>query len=161
MSFFSLSSPSGGVLLSGGALIDLDGTLVLELALFFVAFFALRALVFRPMLALIDAREAAIDGARREARELEAAADEKLRAFEAEMKKANVELAAERDAIRQDAMRLERELLAKARAEADATLTDANEAMQAEAAKIRRAMTTEIPELARRLADKLLGRKAA
>ncbi len=147
--------------LSGGTLIDVDGSLLIQLGVFFALFFGLRHLVFRPMVALLDARETAIDGAKKEARMLEAGADEKLKAFEAEMKKVKIGAGADRDALRQDAARLERELLAKAREEADATLADATRTMQADAAKIRADMKTSVPLLASQLAEKLLGRKAA
>lgn len=149
------------VLLSGGAVIDLDGSLLLQLAIFFVAFEMLRRLVFRPMIALFDAREQAIDGAKRDARSLEGEAEEKLRAFETEMKKVRAEAGAERDAIRQDAQRLERELLAKARTEADSMLSEATQKMQEDATAIRRDMKTSVPALAGQIAEKLLGRKAA
>lgn len=149
------------VLLSGGAVIDLDGSLLIQLAIFFVAFELLRRLVFRPMIALFDAREQAIDGAKRDARSLEGEAEEKLKAFETEMKKVRAEAAAERDAIRQDAQRLERELLAKARTEADAMLAEATEKMQQDATSIRRDMKTSVPALAAQITEKLLGRKAA
>ena len=149
------------MLLSGGAVIDLDGSLLIQLAIFFIAFELLRRLVFRPMIALFDAREAAIDGAKREARSLENEADEKLKAFEAEMKKVRAEAAADRDSIRQDAQRLERELLAKARVEADGMLAAATEQMQKDATAIRTDMKTSVPGLAGQIAEKLLGRKAA
>lgn len=148
-------------LLSAGAVIDLDGSLLLQLAIFFIAFELLRRLVFRPMIALFDAREQAIDGAKRDARALEGEAEEKLAAFEAEMKKVRAEAGAERDAIRQDAQRLERELLAKARTEADAMLAEATEKLGRDAAAIRRDMKTSVPALAAQIAEKLLGRKAA
>ena len=149
------------VLLSGGAVIDLDGSLLIQLAIFFVAFELLRRLVFRPMIALFDAREQAIDGAKRDARSIEGEADEKLKAFETEMKKVRAEAAAERDSIRQDAQRLERELLAKARTEADTMLAEATEKMAKDATSIRADMKTSIPALAGQIAEKLLGRKAA
>lgn len=142
-------------------MIDLDGSLLIQLAIFFVAFELLRRLVFRPMIALFDAREAAIDGAKREARSLETEAEEKLKAFETEMKKVRAEAAADRDSIRQDAQRLERELLAKARVEADGMLGDATAKMQSDAAAIRADMKKTVPALAGQIAEKLLGRKAA
>lgn len=157
----ALPALSGTAMLLSGAVIDIDGSLFLQLVLFFVAFEMLRRLVFRPALALFDAREAAIDGAKREARKLEGEADEKLKAFEAEMKKVRAEAGAERDAIRQDAARLERELLAKARVEADGMMAEATEQMDREAQKIRDEMKTRVPALAGQIADKLLGRKAA
>jgi F-type H+-transporting ATPase subunit b len=149
------------VLLSGGAVIDLDGSLLIQLLIFAVAFEMMRRLIFRPMIAVFDAREAAIDGAKREARAIEGGADEKLKAFESEMKRVRTEAAADRDALRQDANRLERELIAKARAEADGMLADASTKIRTEADAIRADMKTRVPVLAGQIAEKLLGRKAA
>jgi F-type H+-transporting ATPase subunit b len=147
--------------LLSGSLIDLDGSLLLELGLFFALFLLLNRWIFKPMIALFDAREAAIDGAKRDAKTIEAEAEKTLREFEGEMKKVKVEATRERDALRQDAVRLERELVAKAREEADAILGEATSQMNGEAAKIRAEMKTIAPELAKQIAEKLLGRKAA
>jgi F-type H+-transporting ATPase subunit b len=155
-----MHSSLSAVLLSGGAVIDIDGSLIIQLIIFGIAFEMMRRLVFRPMIALFDAREAAIDGAKRDARRLEGEADEKLKAFEAEMKKVRVEAGGERDALRKDAARLERELLAKAREEADRMTAEATEQMDREAAKIRGDMKNDVPVLAGQIAEKLLGRKA-
>jgi F-type H+-transporting ATPase subunit b len=149
------------VFLSGGAVIDVDGSLLIQLAIFFIAFEMMRRLVFRPMIALFDAREASIDGAKREARRLEGEAEEKLRAFETEMKKVRTEAGAERDVIRQDAARLERELLSKAREDADTMMGEAEAKMEREASKIRADMKASVPVLAGQIATKLLGREVA
>ena len=149
-----------GVLLTGGAIIDLDATVIFQLLIFGAVFFVLRSLVFQPMLALFDARETAIDGAKQKARALESDAEEKLRTFEGEMKKAKVEATAERDRIRQDGSALERELLAKARLDSDKTMSDATAQMAEEAARVRADMKAAMPALAGQIADKLLGRKA-
>lgn len=150
-----------GALLSGGAIIDLDGTIVFQLVTFVVVFAVLRSLVFKPMLALFDAREKAIDGAKRAAKSLETDADAALASFEAKVKVAKVEAAAERDRLRADGLRLERELVAKARHDADKTLADATATMSAEAAAVRAHMSANIPGMAAQIAEKLLGRKAA
>ncbi len=113
------------------------------------------------MLALFDARDVAIDGAKQRARALEADAEEKLRTFETEMKKVKLEATDERDRIRQDGAALERELIAKARSDAEATMRDATRQMDAEAAKVRGDMKAAMPEIAGQIADKLLGRKAS
>lgn len=149
------------VFLSGGAVIDVDGSLFIQLAIFFIAFEMMRRLVFRPMIALFDAREASIDGAKREARRLEGEAEEKLRAFETEMKKVRTEAGAERDVIRQDAARLERELLSKAREDVDAMMSEAEAKLDGEATKIRAEMKASVPVFARQIATKLLGREVA
>jgi F-type H+-transporting ATPase subunit b len=144
----------------GGAIIDLDGTFFLQFGIFVALFLFLRSVVFRPVLAVLEAREHATDGARDEARDLEARAKEKLAAFESEMTKAKVELAAERDRLRKDGAGLERELLAKARQDADAILGGASETMARETKAVRAHLDQTVPQLAGDIAEKLLGRKA-
>lgn len=150
-----------GALLSGGAIIDLDGTIVFQLVTFGLVFLVLRSLVFKPMLALFDAREKAIDGAKLAAKNLETDADTALKSFEAQVKAAKVEAAVERDRLRADGQRLERELVAKARVDADKTLADATATMNGEAEAVRAHMKTSVPQIAAQIAEKLLGRKAA
>jgi F-type H+-transporting ATPase subunit b len=152
--------PLGGGLVMGGAIIDLDGTFFLQFGIFVALFLFLRAVVFRPVLAVLEAREHATDGARDEARDLEARAKEKLAAFESEMTKAKVELAAERDRLRRDGAGLERELLATARKDADAILEGATETIARETKTVRAHLDQTVPQLAGDIAEKLLGRKA-
>jgi F-type H+-transporting ATPase subunit b len=152
---------NGALLLSGGAIIDLDATIVFQLATFFLVYLVLRATVFGPMLKLFDARDTAIDGAKHKARELESDAEEQLREFEAKVKAAKVEAAAERDRLRQDGQRLERELVARARTEADKTMEDASRRMNEEASAVRAHMKESVPQMASQIAEKLLGRKAS
>jgi F-type H+-transporting ATPase subunit b len=149
------------LLLSGGAIIDLDGTIVFQLITFALVFLVLRSLVFKPLLAVFDARDKAIDGAKLAAKNLETDADAALQTFEAKVKEAKVEAAAERDRLRADGQRLERELIAKARLDADKTLSDATKTMTDEADAVRAHMKTAVPTLAGQIAEKLLGRKAA
>lgn len=146
------------VLLSS-PILDVDATLFIYLGVFFLLFFMLRALVFRPMMALFDEREAAIDGAKRDARDLSKAAEEKLTAFEAEMAKVRVEAGGERDRLKADGLRLERSLTEKVKAETDKLVRDAEEKMAAEAVKARRDIAANSPVLARQIAEKLLGRE--
>ena len=150
-----------GVLLSGGAIIDLDGTIVFQLVTFVAVFFVLRGLVFKPMLALFDAREVATDGAKRQARSLESDAEAKMQTFEAKMKAAKIEAAVERDRLRADGLRLERELIAGARRDAEKTVLDATKTMNEEADAVRAGIKTSLPAIAGQIAEKLLGRKAA
>ncbi len=150
-----------GALLSGGSNIDFDGGLLLVLVIFGLLFFALQRLLFRPMVALFDERSAAIDGARSEARDLETEAEQKLKTFEAEMKKAMVAATADRESIQKDGVRLERELLARARADADKVTEEATAQMTSEGAKVRADMKIAIPALAASIVEKILGRRPA
>jgi F-type H+-transporting ATPase subunit b len=149
-----------GALLLGGAIIDLDSTFFFQFGIFIALFFFLRAVVFKPVMTVLDARETATDGAKDEARDLTAQAKEKLAAFEAEMTRAKVEISGERDKLRKDGAALERELINKARGDADGILADAAKTIGTESTKVRADMKVAIPTLAADIAEKLLGRKA-
>ena len=120
-------------LLSGGSILDLDGTIFVQLAIFFIAFFILRELVFKPMMTLFDAREEAIDGARKEAKAMEQEALDKGVTFDEEMRKVRLEAGEERDKLRGEGLRLEREMLDKVRSETNQVLEDAEKKMASEA----------------------------
>lgn len=147
------------VFLSAAPILDIDGTLLIYLGVFFFLFFFLRAFVFKPMMALFDEREKAIDGAREEARALEREAEDKLVAFETEMAKVRTEAGAERDKLRADATRLERSMTEKVRQETDQLVREAEARMDDEAKRIRAEIASASPDLARQIAEKLLGRE--
>ncbi len=142
-----------------GSIIDLDGTFFFQFALFWVAFLALRKLVFHPVLAVIEAREEAIEGARAKAKRLERESAARAKEFEAELHKVRVSAGSERDKLRQEAKHLEEAILTKVRAETDRQLADAQATMEQEAQKIRSAIGTEVPVLAKQIAAKLLERE--
>ncbi len=148
-------------LLSGGSIIDLDGTIFVQLLIFFAAFFILKALVFKPMMKLFDAREEAIEGARHEARALTREAAQKGESFEDEMRDVRREAGEERDKLRAEGLRLEREMLEKVRAETAETLAAAEKKMKEEADTVRTEMKTQVPILAKQIATQLLGREVS
>lgn len=144
------------VLLAGGSLIDLDGTFFLQLALFFVAFLLLRAFVFNPVMELFEAREKAIDGARRDARQLEREAARRTHEFEEELKRVRNASNRERDLLRAEGQRLAAELTGRTRADAQAALAKARARLEAEGAALRAESTKQVPVLAREIAARLL-----
>ena len=52
------------VILAGGSVVDLDGTIFVQVIIFFIAFFVLKGLVFNPVLDVFVRREEGIEGAR-------------------------------------------------------------------------------------------------
>jgi F-type H+-transporting ATPase subunit b len=148
-----------GALLSGGSIIDLDGTVFVQLAMFFIAFFVLRSVVFKPMIALLDAREEAIDGAKDQAKRLDVEVKEKQATFEAELRKVRGTSGEERDRLRAEGQELERRLLDKVRAETQRVVADAKVKLDAEAQLARQTLAAQRPELAREIASKVLGRE--
>ncbi|NLY93170.1 MAG: ATP synthase F0 subunit B [Myxococcales bacterium] len=146
-------------LLAGGSIIDLDGTILVQLGLFFVAYLILYTLVFKPMIALFAAREEAIDGAKEEARRLVAEADGLDADFQAKLDAVRAEAGSQRDALRKEGAQREAQILAEARAATDAELEAAEKKLDAEAARLRKELDAKIPELASEIASRLLARK--
>lgn len=146
-------------LLSGGSIIDLDVTFFVQMAVFFVAFIILRSLIFKPAITLFEERELRIDGARREAKELEQEAEDKGETFDAEMTKLRLSAGEERDALRAEGKHLEATVLESVRADTQKQLDEAEVKLQSEAAKVRKEMEASVPLLARQIATKLLSRE--
>lgn len=146
------------VILSG-SLIDLDGTIFIQFALFVLAFFILRALVFGPIVKLLEARDAAIDGAVETARTMTQEAKDAEAEFEAEMRTVRLAASAERDKLRADGKKLEASLLAKVREETQTQLDEAEKSLNREAQQVRQEMVSKTPLLARAIASKMLERE--
>lgn len=146
-------------LLAEGSIIDLDGTILVQLGLFFVAYLILYTLVFRPMVALFAAREEAIDGAKEEAQRLVAEADGLDANFQAKLDAVRVEAGTQRDTLRKEGAQREAQILAEARAATDAELEAAEKKLEAEAARLRKDLDAKIPALASEIASRLLARK--
>lgn len=147
------------VLLSGGSMIDLDGTFFVQIGIFFVAFMVLRSLVFQPVMALFDAREQAIDGARQAARTMEQEAEDSRAKLEGELKSVRQAANEQRESVRAEAQRLAREQTERARAEAERAMTDARAKLDQQATQVRAQMNALVPTLASQIASKLLGRE--
>lgn len=148
-----------GVLLQGGSIIDLDGTMFVQLAMFFVAFFVLWLLVFKPMVAVLDARERAIDGAKEDAKHLEHEVKEKQATFEAELRKVRGAAGEERERLRAEGLELERKLLDSVRSETTAMVNDAQAQLDVKARAVRGELARNGAELAREIASKVIGRE--
>jgi F-type H+-transporting ATPase subunit b len=147
-----------GVLLAGGSIIDLDATLFVQMGIFFIAFFVLKTLVFKPVLALFDARVQSTVGAKAEARRMESEATLKRDTFEQELRKVSAAANEERETQRNEAQRLARQLTEQARVQAQATQKAAKDRLDAEAAVVREQALKSVPTLAREITSKLLGR---
>ncbi len=146
-------------LLSEGSIIDLDGTILVQLVTFGLAFFLLRPLIFRPMIALFEARENAIEGAKLEALRLQDEAEAESEEFEEEMRRLRLQAGEERDRLRAEGKRLERTVLDQVRDETNKQLAQADAKLATEAAHLRGQIDQSIGALAKQIASKMLQRE--
>ncbi|MDH3817320.1 MAG: ATP synthase F0 subunit B [Myxococcales bacterium] len=131
----------------------------IQLGLFAVAFFVFRPLIFRPMIALFEAREKAIEGSKLEALRLQDEASAESEEFDAEMRRLRLQAGEERDRLRAEGKRLERTVLDRVREETDKLLADADAKLKTEASKLRTDIDQSIPALAKQIASKMLSRE--
>lgn len=148
-----------GVLLSGGSPVDLDGTYFIQAILFLVAFFILYLLVFKPVMALFDAREEAVQGEKSRAQQIELQAEEKRSKFDEELRAIREKVNREGERMRGEAQKYAREVTEKARQESEKLMAEAKAKLDSESSKIRNDVKVIVPNLARQIASKLLNRE--
>jgi F-type H+-transporting ATPase subunit b len=119
-------------------------------------YFILRALLFKPLLQVLEQREARTAGARKAAEAAQALATEKLKQYEEALKKARAEVYAEQEAARKRVLDERAALLKEARAKASAEVAAAKEQISRELAAARQEIEQSIDQLAAEIADRVL-----
>lgn len=135
-----------------------DISLVWVIVAVLVLAFGLDRVLFRPLLRVIRERETAVksamDLAQDAASKARAATDE----FDASVAAARSDLYKQMDERRRAAEQYRSELMAKTRAETDASLAAAREQLNEESAKARVQLEKDAEALGREIAQKVLGR---
>jgi F-type H+-transporting ATPase subunit b len=150
------------VALAGGhPLIDIDGTVFVQFALFLVLFVLANRFLFQPYLQLRERRRAGIDGARAEAERMTAQADAKLADYEKQLALARERANEQGRKVRAEAAAHEREVTDQARAGSQAALAEAQTAMRRETEAARAQLMPQADTLARAISSKLLGREVS
>jgi F0F1-type ATP synthase membrane subunit b/b' len=128
---------------------------------FACAALALHLILWRPLLAWMDERDATADTARREAAELDAAAAEQLSRIEGRLQDARSHVSTLRQAARLRAQAQEAEIVAAARTSAEARIDGALARIRGEHAVASAGLRETANVLARDIAARVLGRKVA
>ncbi|HET6149867.1 MAG TPA: ATP synthase F0 subunit B [Polyangia bacterium] len=142
-------------------LIDVDGTVFVQLGVFLALVLVLYRFLWKPYLRVRSERVSRIDGYRDEAARLQADADARLARLEAELAEARRVGAGERAVARAEALAREHTLMAEAQALAQKTLADARAQLEATVAAERAKLQQKAAELGRDAAKKILGREVA
>jgi F-type H+-transporting ATPase subunit b len=142
-------------------LIDLDGTVFVQLGMFLLLMAILRQFLWKPYLKVKGERVARVDGYREEATRLEAEAASRLAKAEAALAEARRVGAGERAEARAVAQKRENELLAQANASAQKALADARARVNASLATERAKLQQTAAEVGTQAARKILGREVS
>ena len=139
-----------------------DPALVLLQALpFLLTIFALKAIIFDPMLAYLDGRHAATVGGREEVQELQAKAEAHLAAYEKRLEEARTEASAIRATRRQAALTEYAHRIEGARAASAQTIEDAVGQIDRAKRAARKELEEKTRALATQIATQVLGRETA
>ena len=167
MSLLSVSTSHSASLLSsglsegGGVNVDLDASLLVQIALFVVLLLILKPLLFEPMLKLFEEREKRIEGTRRQASKEDERSAKALAKYEAVLAKAREAGSAERDALRAEGVRKEAETMAHVRSLVASTIEQGRSSLANEAKTARAELATEAHRLGQTIAGRVLGREVS
>jgi len=145
----------------GHPLIDIDGTVFLQFAIFLVMLVVSNKLLFQPYLKLRARRAEGIDGARAAAERMTAEADAKLGDYEKQLAVARNRSSEEQRKIRAEANAHEREVTTTARAKNAAALEEARARVQSETDAARKELLPRAEQIGKDIAKRLLGREVA
>jgi F-type H+-transporting ATPase subunit b len=142
-------------------LIDLDGTLFVQLGLFLLTVVVLYRFLWKPYLRVRDERVTRVEGYRQEAARIDAEAQGRMERLEAELAEARRVGVGERASARSAALAREHELLAQAQAAAQRAQAEARAQLAAALASERATLQQKATEIGRQAAKKILGREVS
>jgi len=126
---------------------------VLIILLFYII---LRAIFFKPLLAVMAEREARTAGAQKAAEAAQAAAAEKVKQYQEALKQARGQVYAEQEAARKKLLEERAAQLKEARAKATAEVNAAKERIAGELAAARREVEATVSQLSAEIARRIL-----
>jgi F-type H+-transporting ATPase subunit b len=141
--------------------LEINAALIAQFVLFGLLVTLLKPLLFDPLLRVFEERERRTEGAKAEAREMDAEAAELLHRYEAAMAKVRREAGLERERLRAETAKLEARIMAEARAETARIIESGKAGIAVEVAELRRELEATKPELAAEIASRILDREVA
>ena len=140
-------------------MIDLNATLLIQWGIFIALMIFLNYYLFKPVLRVIDARQAKVEGTFASAKEMRAQASKNQDDYQARLAASKEELFARTSAIRETAAKESRELMDKARDEAMAQVAATKDRVRQDIEVVRKELAANVDNLARGIAGKVLDKK--
>ena len=137
---------------------EINATVLLQLAMFLILMVMLSQFLFRPLLQLFDARERRIDGAQEEAKQYRENADQKAAIIEGRVQEARQEARETLNDFKARAKERENEILGAARDVSQGKLTEARAALEKQVVSAKNVLHEDAKALAQDMASKALGR---
>ncbi|MGE5252616.1 MAG: ATP synthase F0 subunit B [Planctomycetaceae bacterium] len=139
-------------------MIELNLTVIFQLAIVLILLVALSGMVFKPFLRVLQDRRDWVEGAEKKARELQQRTEELMERHRDSMSAAQAQGASVREEIRKEGLAREADILQKALEEANRFLEDMKGKIREESQAARSGLRLHARNLSREIAAKLLGR---
>ena len=140
-------------------MINLDITFLFQLINFLVTVVVLNYLLIKPVRDIVRQRRELAGGFLRDAEAFTAEADKRIQCYEAALVRAREEAAEIRDAKKAEALELEAATLTKAQQDTQEYISATREQTKTAVATAMKTLQGQIPVLAGKAAEKLLGKK--
>jgi len=139
-------------------MLNIDGTLILQIANFLVLLFVLNIILFKPIRSILAKREEALASQRKTIEDYEKRADQDEKAIEEGRVQARKEGYASRETVKGQALIEEKGILQEAGAAVEQKLDAAKKEIEAKVTAAKKALEGQIAGFAQELAQKILGR---
>lgn len=139
-------------------MIEVNWTIWLQFANFFVLMLVLNALLYRPLREVMNRRRETVEAGHQRAKDLEGQINEKMARYQEQLQEAKLKGSQEKAQLRQGAAKEESEILAEAQGRAADHLQSIKNRVAAEAAEAGKVLKGEAETLASHVAAKVLGR---
>jgi F-type H+-transporting ATPase subunit b len=141
--------------------LEVSAVFLAQFVLFGIFISFLKPLLFDPLLKVFEERERRTVVAKADAAKMDAKAGELLQRYEGEIGRLRHEAGAERDRLRAETAKVEAAIMAEARAETAAILEQGKARIAAEVAELRKEIEDQKPDLAARIAARILDREVS
>jgi F0F1-type ATP synthase membrane subunit b/b' len=139
-------------------MIDLNFTVIFQLAIILILMIALADFLFKPFIGVVQGRRDWVEGAERKARELQQRMEELMERYRDAIAAAQAQGANLREGIRKESLAREMEILRKASEEAGGFLEEMKKKIREETELARATLRLQAQNLSRQIAEKILGR---
>ncbi len=139
-------------------MISLNYTIVVQFFLFITLYLILKRILFEPVLKVIQNRDAKIRGTYKDAESLEDQSKSNASKYTEQIARAKAVINDQRKALRDKTIAEANRLLEKARADAGAELDKLKKLIEDEANATRGRLKSEVLDIAKEMATKILGR---
>jgi len=139
-------------------MIDLNLTLIIQLAVVLSLMVILSQIAFKPFLSLLQARKERIEGAEKRARDLQQQAEKLIERYREAISAAQAQGATIREEIRKESLAAEMEILQKAMEKANHSIQQMKTKIAEETGAARVGLKIQAQNLSLEIAEKILGR---